>query len=240
MTKRAGAGRRFLAYGIALSVALHLTVLPFVHAERTVAEEIKPEVFRPEPLPTPPPKPSATPRPTPPPIEPPKHTTPAPAAHHALRIRAPRQTAERHGGAAEASNVRNRGDEHGSPDARETGPPGEAAPGTPAPPAVPATPRTTPTPLSCARPNVAATTLRALEPETPPLAQQQGISGVVGVVVSLDAQSRVVAARVQSSPSVVLNPAALAAARGSQYRTEVRNCEPVAADYLFTVEFDAQ
>ena len=104
-----------------------------------------------------------------------------------------------------------------------------------------ATPRPTPTPLSCARPNVARDdAARGLEPDTPALAQQQGISGVVQVVVSLDAQSRVVGTRIQSSPSAVLNAAALAAARGSQFRTEVKNCEPVAADYIFSVDFTAQ
>ena len=72
------------------------------------------------------------------------------------------------------------------------------------------------------------------------MAQQQGISGTVNVIVSLDVQSRVVATRVQNSPSAVLNPAALAAARGSQFRTEVKNCEPVAADYVFSVDFTSQ
>ncbi|HWT07313.1 MAG TPA: energy transducer TonB, partial [Xanthomonadales bacterium] len=113
---------------------------------------------------------------------------------------------------------------------------------TPAPPAATptATPKPTPTPLSCARPNVAATTLRTVSPDTPPLAQQQGIAGVVQVVVSLDAQSRIVGTRIQNSPSAVLNQAALAAARGSQFRTEVKNCEPISADYIFSVDFTVQ
>ena len=102
------------------------------------------------------------------------------------------------------------------------------------------TPKPSPTPLTCARPTVAAMTLRAMEPDTPALAQQQGISGIVHVVVSLDAESRVVGTRIQSSPSAVLNDAALAAARGSQFRTEVKNCEPVAADYVFSVDFTSQ
>ncbi|MBV8749722.1 MAG: TonB family protein [Candidatus Eremiobacteraeota bacterium] len=82
--------------------------------------------------------------------------------------------------------------------------------------------------------------MHALEPDTPALAEQQGISGTVDVVVSLDAQSRIVATRIQHSPSAVLNAAALAAARGSQFRTEIQNCEPIAADYLFSVDFTAQ
>ncbi|MDQ6925212.1 MAG: energy transducer TonB, partial [Candidatus Eremiobacteraeota bacterium] len=114
----------------------------------------------------------------------------------------------------------------------------------PAPPATTPTPtptpKPTPTPLSCARPNVAATTLHTVAPDTPTMAQQQGIAGVVQVVVSLDAQSRIVGTRIQNSPSVVLNQAALAAARGSQFRTEVKNCEPMSADYVFSVDFTSQ
>jgi TonB family protein len=66
---------------------------------------------------------------------------------------------------------------------------------------------------ACARPNVPAMVVRVVEPESIPLAQQQGIGGVVIVIVSLDAQSHVTAARIQSSPSAILNNAALVAAR---------------------------
>ena len=72
----------------------------------------------------------------------------------------------------------------------------------------------------------------------PALAQQAGITGTVAVVVSLDAQGRVVATRIASSPSALLNAAALAAVRDSQFRAEVRDCTPIAADYLFTVDFE--
>jgi TonB family protein len=77
-------------------------------------------------------------------------------------------------------------------------------------------------------------------PETPALAQAQGISGDVTVIVSLDAASRVVNVRVASSPSDLLDAAALRAARESSFRTEIRDCRPVAADYAFIVEFSAQ
>ena len=102
-------------------------------------------------------------------------------------------------------------------------------------PAVPLRP--TATPISCARPDTPPAIVSAAAPETPPLAEQQGISGVVHVIVSLNAQNRVVATRIQSSPSVLLNRAALAAARTSQFRTQVVNCEPVAADYVLDVNF---
>ena len=82
--------------------------------------------------------------------------------------------------------------------------------------------------------------MRAVEPEIPGFAQQQNIAGTVDVVVSLDASSRVIGARIASSPSVLLNAAALGAARSSEFRTEVRACRPVAAEYLFRVDFAAE
>ncbi len=85
-----------------------------------------------------------------------------------------------------------------------------------------------------------ATTLRAAEPDTPPMAQQQGITGDVAVIVSLDANSHVIGTKIQSSPSVVLNSAALSAARQSTFQTEIKDCKPQAADYIFTVSFESQ
>jgi TonB family protein len=99
------------------------------------------------------------------------------------------------------------------------------------------TPRPTPTAPVCARPNVMASVLRAVEPDTPALAAQQGIYGTVQVVVSLDADSHVVGTRIQSSPSAVLNQAAMNAVRQSTFRTEIRNCLARAADYIFSVDF---
>ena len=99
------------------------------------------------------------------------------------------------------------------------------------------TPKPTPTTPACARPNAPAGVLRAIAPDTPALAAQQGIHGTVQVVVSLDADSHVVGARIMSSPSAVLNQAAMNAARQSTYRAEIRGCKPIAADYIFSVEF---
>lgn len=90
---------------------------------------------------------------------------------------------------------------------------------------------------SCAQPNAPATVIRAAEPATPPMAQQQHIYGVVHVRVALDDDSKVTSARVWDSPSAILNQAALAAAKASTYQTEVRDCKPVASTYLFTVTF---
>ncbi|HEX3465496.1 MAG TPA: energy transducer TonB [Candidatus Elarobacter sp.] len=87
--------------------------------------------------------------------------------------------------------------------------------------------------------NAPARTIRSVEPDTPAVAQQQNISGTVQVIVSLDQDSNVVGVRISSSPSAILNDAALAAARQSVFKTEVRNCKPVAADYIFSVEFSS-
>ena len=91
---------------------------------------------------------------------------------------------------------------------------------------------------TCAQPNVPAGVVRSVDPETPAMAVQQGIKGDVQVVVSLDEQSRITGAVVQSSPSKILNQVALDAARASTFQTEVWDCRPVAADYLSIVPFD--
>ncbi|GAC1659937.1 MAG: hypothetical protein NVS4B13_06470 [Candidatus Elarobacter sp.] len=239
--------KNFLAYGFALSIALHLIAGPFLKFERTQAQEDQPQkvtvVRVPTPPPTPPPTP--TPRPTVPPTPPPKSTpppqqTPAPQQPK-IKINTAKTESKSNTGPSETANKYTTGNTQGIPQgqgtaAPSTAPPATAAPATPAP----ATPKPTPTPASCARPNVDARTVRAVEPETPAMAQSQGIQGTVQVVVSLDATSRVTSVRVQSSPSAVLNSEALRAARQSQFQTEIRDCKPIAADYLFSVDFTSQ
>ena len=102
----------------------------------------------------------------------------------------------------------------------------------------PAQPMPTPTPAPCARPNVMATVLHAAPVATPPMAAQQGIEGNVEVIVSLDAESHVVGTRIRTSPSAILNAAAIAATRESTFQTEIRQCRPIAADYIYVVEFE--
>ena len=97
-----------------------------------------------------------------------------------------------------------------------------------------------PTRPACSRPNVPASTIHAVEPNTPALAQQQGIQGTVQVIVSLDEDSHIIGTRIQSSPSAILNVAALDSARASTFQTEVHNCKPVRADYVYSVEFTSQ
>jgi hypothetical protein len=59
------------------------------------------------------------------------------------------------------------------------------------------------------------------------------------VVIQLDVNNKIVGTpTVQSSPSQLLNAAAIKAAEDSTFRTEIRNCAPVAATYIFAVEFN--
>jgi TonB family protein len=108
-------------------------------------------------------------------------------------------------------------------------------------PAPPTPPPPTPTPPpSCAQPNVDAHVVNPVNPETPAIAQQQGITGEVTVLLSLDENSKIVSATVVKTPSAILNNAALASARQSTFKTKVVNCKPVADSYRFIVEFAAQ
>lgn len=65
-----------------------------------------------------------------------------------------------------------------------------------------------------------------VQPDVPPMAQQQGITGDVVVRVTVDASGAVTNAVIQSSPSAILNAAALAAARASTYQAGMQNCQP--------------
>jgi TonB family protein len=87
-------------------------------------------------------------------------------------------------------------------------------------------------------PNQPPRTIKAVEPDTPALAQQQGIGGLVQVEVTLDENGKVVNAVVLSSPSQVLNDAALIAARNSIFRPEIKNGRPIPGKYVFSVEFN--
>jgi TonB family protein len=82
------------------------------------------------------------------------------------------------------------------------------------------------TPSSCATPDRAPVVLRQAQPDTPPMAQQQGILGDVVVRVTLDAFGGVTATKIVTSPSVILNGAAIAAARNSTYQPGLLNCTP--------------
>jgi uncharacterized protein YggE len=105
-------------------------------------------------------------------------------------------------------------------------------------------PAASPTPVVCARPNVPAVWLQQAEPIQPPFTPEPWMQGTVQVTVavSVDASGVVTGARIASTPSAalsgVLNPAALAAARASTFRPEIRNCRPIAGEYLYVVDFE--
>jgi Gram-negative bacterial TonB protein C-terminal len=90
---------------------------------------------------------------------------------------------------------------------------------------------------SCKDPNVRATTLQAVEPSYPAEAVASRASGLVLVVVFLDDRSRVIWTQVGKSDNHLFDEEAIRSARLSTYRTEVRNCRPVAGRYIFGVEF---
>jgi TonB family protein len=97
-----------------------------------------------------------------------------------------------------------------------------------------------PDPALCAVPDVPASVVKAMMPDTPLAAQQNHVSATVEVLVSLDAEGRVTGATIQRSGLPVLNDASLAAARGSTYRAALHDCKPVPSTYSFKADFNAQ
>jgi Gram-negative bacterial TonB protein C-terminal len=81
-------------------------------------------------------------------------------------------------------------------------------------------------------------TLQTVPPQITPEIRRAHLTGTVKVIVSIDADSNVSGARVISSPSGLLNKPALDAARATIFRTAVRDCKPVADDFIFTVNFE--
>jgi outer membrane biosynthesis protein TonB len=242
---------RFLAYGFAISVIAHLLIGPWIHAAppaTAVPDAAQPFTFEKA---SPPPI-VATPEPTPPPATPTPqplvHAAPAPPA--ASEVQAPHQTptydappTQREPGTAAVPSTTT-GDAP-LPGGSGDGPvvnPGIATEG----PTIAATvaptiaPTATPTPPpTCPNPNAAPSTLVAAPPETPEIAREQGISGTVIVEVRLDAGSHIVGTSVREGPPA-LRSAALAAARQSTFQTEIRDCKPLGASYLYVVEFQSQ
>lgn len=95
-------------------------------------------------------------------------------------------------------------------------------------------------PAACDVPFVPARVLTARSPVMPPLAVESRVSGVVTVLVALEADGSVAGATILSSPSTLVNDSALAAARGSTFAPETFRCRPSTGDYTFLVEFTAR
>ncbi len=235
--------RNFLLYGIGLSILLHLMLGPLVKFNRTVTEEAPPQKVTVIKAPTPPP-PTPTPKPTPPPTPtPPPKSTPPPEKHtpepQTKKVQVKTiKTTNKGNGPTEHVNTLTTGDrEAGNPNGNSpTGAPATAAAVASAAPATPApTPSPTPKP-ACAVPNDDPKVVDPYPPETPAIAQSQGITGTVEVQVDLDVNSKILATRAVSGPSV-LRSAAISATKASKFKTEVRNCLPQAATYKYIVEF---
>ena len=212
--------QNFLLYGFAISIVLHLLAGPLIKFNRTPEQTEKVETVKIDKIPTTPP-----------------HQTPEPPKPKEIRINTLKTNAHS-GGPSEESNTHTEGSTNGVPQGSPTGAP-TTAPIVPTAPPAPPTP-SPPPPPTCAVPNADAKTVNAVQAETPSIAQQQGISGEVTIIVSLDANSKLVSAKVDRSPSAMLNNAALNAAKSSTYKTRVVNCQPVADSYRFIVEFTSQ
>jgi hypothetical protein len=98
------------------------------------------------------------------------------------------------------------------------------------------TPGNTPPPAdACIAKHYPATTLEAGTQDA--FGGYNLAGGTVYVSVSLDENSKIVATRVVSSPNPELNGLALRQTRRSRFRTEIIDCKPRAADYVFSVTF---
>lgn len=87
---------------------------------------------------------------------------------------------------------------------------------------------------ACVAENFPGVTIEAVRPAIPAPPRLQ--HGRILVIVSLDEHSDVVAVRIHSSPQEAFNVYALDAARRSIFQTAIRNCKPVAADFVFVID----
>jgi len=91
---------------------------------------------------------------------------------------------------------------------------------------------------TCSAPFVDAKAIDPVTPDTPPLAEEEGLTGTAQVRVTLDSDGRATSATIfRSSGSSLLDSAAVLAAKRSSYRAEVRDCTSVEGSYLFTATF---
>ena len=210
---------RLLTWAIAISLATHAVFIYWAQNLNTGQADTttQPDVIRLEhPKRVPPPPTVIV---TPKPVEPAK---PQPTTRH--QVPNPPRT---------ANNVVAPTGEHPPGPVASADPFGPPGPG----PTGPVEPTEAPT-ASCSAPDVPAHVLVTATAETPEVAQEQGVTGTTQVEVSIDPDGRITATSIyRSSGSRALDDAALAAARQSTYKADVRDCEAVAGSYLFTVVF---
>jgi TonB family protein len=215
--------RRVLRIALAISLAVHLVIAAVIYSRPvTAAPEQPPQRTQIVRLIAPPPTPTP---------QPPKHARThvqqrarraVRAAVHVLHVAANPHTI----GPPIAAPVEPTPEPY--PDVDES-----AAPETTSAPII-----ASPTPKpACSAPDIAAKTIDAQSPEVPDDVRD-GFIGTAKVRVDLDAAGKVVGASIyESTGSVPLDQAAIAAARESRYAPEERDCKNVAGSYLFTIDF---
>lgn len=219
---------RVLRIALAASVAVHLAVAAVLYAPPvTAAPEQQPQRTQIIKLQPPP----AT--PTPPP---PKPALPQPRQRASIaqpQIHRPRiarvDTHDPH--ALPPPAIEPTGDPNPYP-VETSGPPETS------PTFAPAEPTATPKP-ACSAPDVAAKTIVTQPADMPDDAA--GYAGRARVKVDLDASGNVLNASIyESTGSMELDRAAVAAAQASRYAPEQRDCKNVSGSYLFVVDFGVQ
>ena len=83
-------------------------------------------------------------------------------------------------------------------------------------------------------------TIESVAPDTPSIAQEQRITGVVEVGVILRADGSIDRLDIRKSPSEVLDGPSLTAASRSIFQTAFQACMPVPSAYVYRVEYTWQ
>ena len=82
----------------------------------------------------------------------------------------------------------------------------------------------------------AAHAIKAVQPTMPQLAQADGITGTVEVLVTVRANGAVTMAQAVSGP-VLLRQAAVDAALATTFVPEIRDCHPIPGAYSYFIDF---
>lgn len=214
---------RVLAVALVLSLLTHVILAMFAHGFHRIEArdeiDIHPTTISYRPKPPPP-----TPRPTPPPKTHAQPQQTQTVAYHPT-VHTPTVT---------HTNV---GPQH--PVDVATASPVDMTPGPETITPGTASPQPTPTPTprpQCSTPYAAAHALTKVDPETPEDAA--GFTGTAQVQITLSQSGSVVAANIfQSAGNVLLDRAAVTAAKSSTYAPEIRDCHTVGGTYIFTATF---
>ncbi len=117
------------------------------------------------------------------------------------------------------------------------GPVAPIVPGPEVGPTGPIAPVESPQPV-CSAADADAHTTNVVTADTPQEAEEQGLTGTTDVEVTLDENGGVTAATIyRSSGSMLLDNAAIRAARQSSYAPRMHDCAAASGSYIFTVTF---